>query len=132
RSSAAPRSALAAVGRDRLSSERGIVQSVSTGVLVLKALDGSTVSIAVDARTRVVVDGKRGAILDVRPGFVAVVTARGASGQAALEVDAFSSSPTSVEAAAGVVRSVSPGEVVLDALDGARVRVAVDAATQVL
>src|SRR5712691_6878851 len=78
---------------DRPSSERGVVQSVSTGGLVLKTLDGRTVAVAVDERTRVLIDGKPASIIDVRPGFVAAVSFRGTSGQAALEVDAFSTSP---------------------------------------
>lgn len=116
-------------------SERGVVQSVSASGLVLKTLDGSTVAAAVSARTRVLIDGKPASILDVHPGFVAVVSFRGGSGQAALEVDAFTTSPSlpaRVESAAGVVRSVSRSALVLTALDGAAVSVGVDAATRVL
>jgi glucose/arabinose dehydrogenase len=53
--------------------DSGIVQSVSRSVIVLKELDGSTLTIRVDAKTRVLLDGKRASLLDVRPGFVAVV-----------------------------------------------------------
>jgi hypothetical protein len=53
--------------------DSGIVQSVSRSAFVLKELDGSTLTIRVDAKTRVLLDGKRASLLEVRPGFVAVV-----------------------------------------------------------
>jgi hypothetical protein len=89
----------------------------------------------VDARTRVLVDDKPASILDVRPGFVAVVSFRGASGQPALEVDAFSASssvPAGVKPAAGVVRSISHSELVLVSLDGVTIHYGLDAQTRVL
>lgn len=118
--------------RDRPSSERGIVQSVSADGLVLKTLDGSTVAVAVDARTRVLVDGHPASILDVRPGFVAVVTERGKSGQAAQEVDAFSPAhtpPHSGKPLAGVLRTVSHNRLVLVS-EGKSVTMVIDGATQ--
>lgn len=130
-----PAKMVAGSPRDRPGSERGVVQSVSASGLMLKTLDGSTVAAAVDARTRVLIDGKPASILDVRPGFVAVVSFRGASGQAALEVDAFTTSPSlpaRVEPAAGVVRSISRSELVLTSLDGTTVHFRVDASTRVL
>lgn len=116
-------------------SERGVVQSVSAGGLVLKTLDGSTVAVAVDARTRVLVDDKPASILDVRPGFVAVVSFRGASGKPALEVAAYtasSSGTAGVKPVAGIVRSISPSELVLVSLVGVTIRYGVDAQTRVL
>ena len=110
------------------------MQSVSANRLVLKALDGSTIVVAINARTRVLIDGKPASIVDVRPGFVAVVTMRGASGRAALEVDAFTTSPgpaAPVATAAGVVRSVSPGRLVLASLEGRTLTVVIDAAARV-
>lgn len=110
------------------------MQSVSADRLVLKALDGSTIVVPIDTRTRVFIDGKPASISDVRPGFVAVVTMRGASGQAALEVDAFTTSPgpaPPVATVAGVVRSVSPGRLVLASLDGTILTVVIDAAARV-
>jgi hypothetical protein len=63
-----------APGKERdARAERGIVQSVSRTAIVLKELDGSTLTIRVDAKTRVFLDGKRASLLDVHPGFVAVV-----------------------------------------------------------
>jgi hypothetical protein len=53
---------------------RGIVQSISTKAVVLKQLDGSTLIVALDAKTRVFVNGKRASLADVEPGFAAVAT----------------------------------------------------------
>ncbi len=97
-------------------------------------LDGSTIAVAVDARTRVFVDGKPASILEVRPGFVAVVTARGASGQPALEVDAFSTSSSpqaSSKPVAGVLRAVAGNELVLS-LGASSLSVVIDASTRVV
>lgn len=88
------------------------MQSVSASRLVLKALDGSIVTFSIDATTRVLVDGSPASIFDVRPGFVAVVVERGASGKPALEVQAFSTSSAPLPAA-GVVRSVTATRLVL-------------------
>jgi hypothetical protein len=129
-----PATTPSSAGKDGPSIERGIVQSASGDRLVLKALDGSTIVVAIDARTRVAIDGRPASILDVRPGFVAVVTLRGASGQAALTVDAFTTSPgaaTPGHTVAGVVRSVLPGRLVLTGLDGRILTIAIDAAARV-
>jgi len=118
--------------RDRLSSERGIVQSVSANGLVLKTLDGSTVAVVVDARTRVLVNGQPASILEVRPGFVAVITTGGNSGRAALQVDAFatsSSPPSSSKPVAGVLRTVSRAELVLISLEGNSLTGVIDGST---
>jgi hypothetical protein len=104
--------------------DRGIVQSVSAGALVLKVLDGSTLVARVDAKTRVFVNGKRAAILAVERGFVAVVTyepgKRGEKAKAAREVQAFGTprpSSTSAGADSGIVQSVSASGLVLKTLD---------------
>ncbi len=44
------------------------VQSVSAAAVVVTGADGSTVTIPVDARTRVLVDGNQATLADVRPG----------------------------------------------------------------
>ncbi len=108
------------------------MQSVSADGLVLKTLDGSTVAVAVDSRTRVLVDGQPASILDVQPGFVAVITARSNSGQAALKVDAFATSrspPASSKPVAGVLRTVSRDELVLISLEGNSLTVVIDGST---
>jgi hypothetical protein len=51
---------------------RGIVQAVSLRTVLLRQLDGSTLTVPVNARTRVRLDGRRATLADVRPGFVAI------------------------------------------------------------
>ena len=68
--------------------ERGIVQSVAPQRLAIRVLDGSTVTIVVDRRTKVTVDGRRAALGAVRPGFVVVVSVR-VGGTAARQVRAY-------------------------------------------
>jgi hypothetical protein len=70
----------AATAADRLV-ERGIVQSVGPSALVLRALDGSEVSVAVGPATRVRLNGRPASLADIRSGFVAeaVTLAPGAS-----------------------------------------------------
>src|SRR4051794_15788972 len=76
-------------------SDQGLVQSVSAGAVVLKALDGSTFTVPVGARTRVLVDGKLAPLRDVKPGFVALVKWQG--GNTAQQLAAFDLSAKSGE-----------------------------------
>jgi hypothetical protein len=62
-------------------SVQGIVQSLSGSAVVVRQLDGSTVSVGVSRSTRITVDGRPGKISDVKPGFVLVTTVK--AGQAA-------------------------------------------------
>jgi hypothetical protein len=55
-------------------SVRGVVQSLSATAVVLKQLDGSTVSVPVDRHTRVFVDGRPAELTDVKPGDVLVAS----------------------------------------------------------
>jgi hypothetical protein len=120
--------------------DRGIVQSVSTGAIVLKVLDGTVLAIPVNKKTRVLLNGKRASILDVEPGFVAVVTyeggKRGTKTPAAREVQAFSAPsqphPASFDGGRGTVQSVSPSGLVLGAPDGGTLRIRIDKKTRVL
>jgi hypothetical protein len=70
---------------------RGIVQTVTTKAVVLRRLDGSTVTVAVDGKTKVFVDGRRTTIADVEPGFVAFVV--WPAGKPAQELRTFSLPP---------------------------------------
>lgn len=63
--------------------DRGVVQSVSATRIVLRELDGNTVSIPVGPGTLVLVNGLDATLEDVQPGFVAAVAHRG-SGPARL------------------------------------------------
>ena len=53
---------------------QGVVQSVSASAVVVRQLDGSAVSVAIDRRTKITIDGRPGKIGDVKPGFVLVTT----------------------------------------------------------
>ena len=59
-----------AVAADRVV-ERGIVQSVTPSAVVLRALDGVDVEVAVGPGTRIRLNGLPAALTDIRPGFVA-------------------------------------------------------------
>lgn len=113
----------------------GIVQSVFTSAVVLRQLDGSTVSISVGNGTQVFVDGKKASLYDVKAGYVA--SAAWKAGGAARVLQTFDLSarhPVRV----GVVGSVSAGVVVVtetgvtSAAGGATVTIAVNAKTRVL
>src|SRR4029078_8099346 len=52
----------------------GIVQAVSTSAIVLRELDGSTVTVPVGSSTHVFVDGKKALLREVKVGFVASAT----------------------------------------------------------
>ena len=53
--------------------DRGVVQSVGSDQIVLRALDGSVVSFAVSSATRVKLNGVQVSLADIQPGFVASV-----------------------------------------------------------
>ena len=61
-----------------LTIDRGVVQSVSQAQIVLRELDGSSVSLAVGPNTRVLLNGLPAQLGDIQPGFVAAVTHNGA------------------------------------------------------
>ena len=52
-------------------SHQGVVQAVTPSGVLLKQLDGSLVTVPVDGRTRILVNGRPGLLRDVRPGYVA-------------------------------------------------------------
>ena len=112
---------------------RGIVQALSAKAVTLKELDGTTLSVAVDAKTHVFVDGRPASLRDVEPGFAAI--AKGRPGRPALELRTFNLSrphgPGGATVKGAVVRSVSAVAVVLNKPDGNTVTVLVDARTRV-
>jgi hypothetical protein len=58
----------------------GVVDSVSTDVLVVKESDGTTLSVPVNARTRVLIDGKRASLAAVKRGYTVVISANDSKG----------------------------------------------------
>ena len=75
--------------------DRGVVQSVAATHIVLRELDGTLVSVAVTPGTRVFVNGRRAALADLQPGFVAAVTHNGPA--PATAVRAFGRVQTTVD-----------------------------------
>jgi hypothetical protein len=65
--------ALADRGDDGAGDARGVVQTVTPRTLELRTLDGATLVVRTDARTRVTVNKRRAALTDIGRGFVAVV-----------------------------------------------------------
>lgn len=108
--------------------DQGVVQSVTANEVVLKALDGSSVTVPVDGGTRVLVDGKVGTLQAVKPGFVAVATWK--AGKAAQALQAFDLSPKSGERLA-TVRSVSSTRVVVTGANGGTVTIHANVRTHV-
>jgi hypothetical protein len=103
-------------------SGQGIVQSVSAGAVVLKELDGSTLSVPVDGRTRVVIDGRQASLHDLKPGYVALASWKGDG--PAPELQVFAAGVT-------VVASVSTGTVTVTRPDGSTSTIAVGPKTRV-
>lgn len=69
-------------GQDRaFQLNRGVVQSVSSSSIVLKGLDGTAVTVPVDARAHVRDMGKRASLTDIHSGEIAL-TLRPANGTA--------------------------------------------------
>ncbi len=107
---------------------RGIVRVVSANAVVLRELDGSTVTVPVNAKTRVLIDGKPGSLDDVKPGFVAVATWQ--AGKSARVLQTFDPTPKHGTGAV-LVESVSANAVVLKEPNGSTVSVLVNAKTRV-
>jgi hypothetical protein len=119
-----------AAAQGKPSTERGIVQEVSEDGLVLRTLDGSTVAVTIDSGARVRVNHRLASLLDIRPGFVAVISRRG---NAALTIEAFSAAlaPVRGRPAVGAIRSVTNDTIVLAPSNGTTVTFAVDPATRI-
>jgi len=116
-------------GNAKAAVREGIVQSVSAKAIVLRELDGRTVSVPVALSTHVFVDGKRSSLRVVKAGFVA--SAAWKTGKPASVLQAFNllrQNPVSV----GVVDSVSPGVLVMKESGGTTVSIPVNAGTRVL
>jgi hypothetical protein len=69
--------AAGAAGAD-LARDRGVVQSVDAGQIVLRALDGSVTAFPLGPGTRVFLNGVRVTLAELRPGLVATVVHDGA------------------------------------------------------
>ena len=93
-----------------LTVDKGIVQSVGATQIELRALDGTVVSFAVAARTRIRVNGVPARLSDIRPGYVATVTHNGS--RPAVVIRAFGKAP--LLTSRGIVTSLTRGAITLD------------------
>ncbi len=119
-----PAAGIAAPGERTI--DGGIVQSVGSGQIVLRSLDGSVVSFAVSPRTRVKVNGVRASLRDIGPGFVARVVHDGAA--PAMLVQAFGAATTATDR--GIVTALTKSAVTLRTTGGASVTVQLDGSTR--
>jgi hypothetical protein len=106
--------------------DRGIVQRVSAGRVVLRALDGSVVVARVTPRTRVLVDDRPAQVQRIEPGFVAEVTST-RTGRA-LVVRAFGRSRRVLE---GLIVSASRSAFILRLAGGGLDRIPITSRTRV-
>ena len=107
--------------------ERGIVQSLDATTVVLRALDGSDVSVPLAPTTRYRLNGRAAGPAEILPGFVAEAV-RGAAGTAVV-VRAFGRAAERTES--GVLVRQRAGALVLRRTTGERVRVPLTARTAV-
>jgi len=89
--------------------DRGIVQSVSASQLVLRALDGSTITITVGPKTKVFLNDAPAPLSAIQPGYV--VGALHDGSRPAVYVRAVGRAPLVVEK--GTIVSVAAGSLVL-------------------
>ena len=112
-----------AAGRD---AERGIVQSVAPAAIVLRALDGTEVTVAVGPETRVRLNGRAATLAMVRRGFVAEAVSSGSG--PALVIRAFGRAAE--EAVVGKLVRVRPQVIVVRSGTGERLRIPVTRGTR--
>jgi hypothetical protein len=118
--------ALAQAGRDKLTTDTGVVQSVAPTEITLRELDGTLVSLAVGPETRVRLNGDRARLEDVKPGFVATVVHKGT--EPALAIRAFGRVALLVDR--GVVTALSTEAITLRRSDGTTITIPVDRNTR--
>jgi hypothetical protein len=111
----------AGAARVGLTTDRGILQSVSPLQLVLRSLDGSTLVFQIKPRTVILVNGQPATVSALQAGFAATVV-HDALGRAH-EIRAIGQKRAERQIDKGVVVSVSPSLLVLKQSDGSVVSV---------
>ena len=114
----------------RVQVDRGVVQSISSSQIVLRGLDGSTLSFAIVPRTVVLLNGSPSSASAIQPGFTAQV-AHTAAGKA-LVIRAFGKPRAVKQVDKGAIVSVSSSLIVLRQADGSTVSVSVGLQTSVV
>jgi hypothetical protein len=112
-----------------LSTDRGIVQSVSPLQLVLRSLDGSTLVFQIRPKTAILVNGQPASTSAIQAGFAATVV-HDAQGRAR-EIRAVGQRRAERQIDKGIVVSASSTLIVLKVADGSIVSVQVDRRTVV-
>lgn len=116
----------ATAGTQALTTDKGVVQSISSTSIVLRGLDGSTLTLALGPLTIVRLNGRDVGVDALRPGLVASVTHRG--DRPARVVRAFGTVKVVEQ---GTIESVSPLELVIRRADGTAAAIALDTGTKV-
>ena len=111
-------------------SDRGIVQSAASDAVVLRALDGSSIVVPIDGRTRVYVGDRPAAAADIQPGSVATVRHQQAG--PALDIRIAIPPKPKLRTDRGVTESASPGGIVIRLSDGTTRSIAIGRPTRVL
>ena len=106
--------------------DRGVVQSVDAGHIVLRALDGEALTFSIVPQTVVRLNGVPAAIADVQPGFVARVVHDARAH--ALVIAAFGAPVTTTDR--GVVTTIARTSITLRLASGGSVTFALDAGTR--
>jgi hypothetical protein len=106
--------------------DQGVVQSVTDRTIIIRALDGSSMSFVVGGAARVLLNGARVPLLTIRPGFVAEVTHRGMG--RAFRIRAFG---RVAEVERGVVRSLSRQGLLLEREGAGELTIPVTSRTRV-
>ena len=109
-----------------VTTDRGIVESVGVGQIVLRSLDGSVEAFAIGPATRVKVNGVPASIADVKRGFVATVAHDGSA--PALAVRAFGREDTVTDR--GIVTALTREAITLRTPIGVEVTIPLDGATR--
>lgn len=107
--------------------DRGVVQSVSSSQVVLRALDGSTITITVGPRTRVFLNSDPAPLSSIQPGYVAGALHDGS--RPAVYVRAVGRAPLVIDR--GLIVSISSTTLTLRTSGGV-VMITVGAGTSVL
>ena len=119
---AIPAAALSAPSE--ITNDQGIVQSVTSSQIELRALDGNVASFAVSEATRVRINGQPGRLTDIRPGYVATVTHNG--DRPAVLIRAFGKPP--LITSRGIVSSLTRTSITIGG-DAGPVTIPLDRAT---
>ncbi len=109
--------------------DRGIVQSIASDALVLRALDGSSLVVPVDGRTQVYVGGRTAAVADIQPG--SVVTVRAQQAGPAIDIRVALPPKPKLRSDRGITESASVDGIVIRLRDGTTKSIAVGGSTRV-